>query len=170
MCPLSATPPSRSGLPSHPLPPAHLMTLGRMHWDPGSDECPSATTAPFTVRIQSSKQLRYRSAPASQGALLNALSRALTDTALPGLHTTVVDLDGESQLVIREGAGAAVAVVLNYCKSTSLRLQMLLHGAAEGAVSSTRRHVVPPASQMVVDAIKALDNADYENNGMETGC
>jgi hypothetical protein len=51
--------------------------------------------------------------------------------------------------VIREGAGAAMALVVNRSRSRTLRVRMLLHGAAAGSCSAGDVwHTVPPNAQV----------------------
>jgi hypothetical protein len=142
----------------------------------------------------------------TQEAAAVALHEALADLSLPGVRATVMQLDAEAQLLIREGAGAAMALVVNRSVTEVLRVRMLLHGALEGACSAGDVwHTIPPNSQVrasgnglgkiiaillnasvhvaegcstslsshtkrqvVVEAIKSLDNDDYESMGSLT--
>jgi hypothetical protein len=90
----------------------------------------------------------------TQEAAAVALHEALADLRLPGVRATVMQLDPHAQLLIREGAGAAMALVVNRSLTQALRVRMLLHGALEGACSAGDVwHSIPPNSQVCSPAL-----------------
>lgn len=102
------------------------------------------------ARLQAANVVEVRlTRRVTQEAAAVALHEALADLRLPGVRTTVMQLDAHAQLLMREGAGAAMALVVNRSLTEGLRVRMLLHGALEGSCSAGDVwHTIPPNSQV----------------------